>query len=1484
MEFLETSEPAGIVNRTTYPEEGARTATSEAPGVTLGYRFTHWTLNGVRAVDDTGRAANPASFVVTAPIHAVAHYINEHDDTDGDGLNDAWELEFFDSLDTAPSDDFDGDGFDAKLELHRGLHVRAVDRIDAGGISRRRAAVSELYIEMLDLDLDRDGFRRSMEICRGYEEDVFDRLVSGGVSRRRGQTTAVVQNVMVYARLIERSEPVGIVETDRIVPKGTVLLTTAPESWDRYRFVGWYRAGIRVTPSTAGNPTPFPVDEDMTLVARYVDTLLDTDGDGIPDWQEWLHFDSLTTGSGESPDDDTLPTGLELFRGYVPSNPDTIMAGGVSRRRSGMTSVTLSDAYARLTETSEPRGIVDAERIVANHAPCYLATAPESWDRYRFVGWYRDGVRATPSTAGNPYLWMMDGSVTLTARYVDSALDTDSDGIPDWQEWLHFDSLATGPDDDPDGDVFPTGHELFRGYVPSNVDTILAGGVSRRRGGETAVNAIFLDMPPDVTLVSPTDVTETAVTLNAWVNPRRFSAIAYFEYVLRDGTLVQTDVQTLDVGMTPVPISAVVTNLSLGTVYRYRVVASNEIGRTVSPDGVFGTLWDGSTPEGFEDGEVGDRWQMGGWQVGAPAGGPGAAYFGQSCAGNRLNEPYADGADDRMITPVFEVPPLEQLPHLVFAHWWRFAPGDSGYVEIREGAAEAWQTLATYSGDVGFWHEAALDLSAFAGRYVQVAFRMAPNGDGQTSEGWFVDGIGIRTGLLDTRDMGQTETFQPSNFWTNWVVQGYGWVVGVPQAAPAAFDGDTCAGAGLECEIPVASDSRLVSAFFSVPGTNVLPRLRFWQRRTFVSGDWARLEVREVGGSWQTVKNYSTAQADWGKEVVALSAYAGKTIQVGFRSVRGYSAGGRGWFLDGVRLVTDDAVLPQLETFAFGRIQSDWETDNEAVWQIGAPTVGPPEVGGSRAYSPSNCAATVLGGDYPRSGSARLVSPMSVVPVSPHGSKTVVRFRQWYHYAAGDGGQVQIAALGETGWGAWSDLPDGACAGISDGWVEATVDVEAYAGRTVRLGFLHVANGDSQTGPGWYVDDLAFGEALLPRYTVRVDSAHGTVSPDAGSYTVIQGDTFAVAVTPMEVMGVSTQYVCRGWVGTGSVPIDGIGTNVSFEVLADSSLIWQWSTNYWVEVGSGEHGQVDFTNGWYEAGDNVTLVAVPDANHRFAGWTGTLEGVATNSPVLTVPVTQARNLHAHFMIDVNSIVGGADMVWRMGGVAAWFEQSDVVKEGLWAMRSGAIGDNQESWIEATVEGRGTLTFWWRVSSEGAYDYLSCEVDGALDRRISGHKDGWRLETLTFTNQGPHTIRWRYSKDATESWGLDCGWLDEVRWMPTVDANATQTTPVPVPFVWLDLFYSGLSGAENYETMAMAIGANGYSVWESYVAGLDPTNTESVLKVDIAFTGDQPQVTWQPDLGSARVYTVLGKTNLTEAVWHAPATSGSRFFKVRVDLP
>ena len=130
---------------------------------------------------------------------------------------------------------------------------------------------------------------------------------------------------------------------------------------------------------------------------------------------------------------------------------------------------------------------------------------------------------------------------------------------------------------------------------------------------------------------------------------------------------------------------------------------------------------------------------------------------------------------------------------------------------------------------------------------------------------------------------------------------------------------------------------------------------------------------------------------------------------------------------------------------------------------------------------------------------------------------------------------------------------------------------------------------------------------------------------------------------------------------------------------------------------------------------------------------------------------------------------------------------------------------------------------------------------------------------------------------------DQGWSPYylVYWTQT----ATQTTPVPVPYAWLNLYPSLVDKrAGDYEAAAwLDLDGDGHKTWEEYVAGTVPTNCESVFKTLITVSNGVPLVTWNPDLGAARVYTVEGISRLTDGVW-GTTNASSLFFRAKVQMP
>jgi hypothetical protein len=126
------------------------------------------------------------------------------------------------------------------------------------------------------------------------------------------------------------------------------------------------------------------------------------------------------------------------------------------------------------------------------------------------------------------------------------------------------------------------------------------------------------------------------------------------------------------------------------------------------------------------------------------------------------------------------------------------------------------------------------------------------------------------------------------------------------------------------------------------------------------------------------------------------------------------------------------------------------------------------------------------------------------------------------------------------------------------------------------------------------------------------------------------------------------------------------------------------------------------------------------------------------------------------------------LVWTTNGNVGWAGQGGITHDGVDTAASGLISHDEASALETIVAGPGTLTFWWKVSSEEAFDFLGLYVGTELEgvgevARLSGEVD-WQRKSVVIPN-GPHLVQWAYIKDASENDGQDRAWLDEVTFVP-----------------------------------------------------------------------------------------------------------------------
>jgi hypothetical protein len=109
----------------------------------------------------------------------------------------------------------------------------------------------------------------------------------------------------------------------------------------------------------------------------------------------------------------------------------------------------------------------------------------------------------------------------------------------------------------------------------------------------------------------------------------------------------------------------------------------------------------------------------------------------------------------------------------------------------------------------------------------------------------------------------------------------------------------------------------------------------------------------------------------------------------------------------------------------------------------------------------------------------------------------------------------------------------------------------------------------------------------------------------------------------------------------------------------------------------------------------------------------------------------------------------------------WFVTSDETATGDTSVSTGNLENNESATLQTVLVGPGQLSFFWKVSSEASFDFLTLSIDGQPVDSISGEVD-WRFEGPIAIGPGSHTATWTYSKDFSVSSGEDRGWIDDVR--------------------------------------------------------------------------------------------------------------------------
>jgi len=246
------------------------------------------------------------------------------------------------------------------------------------------------------------------------------------------------------------------------------------------------------------------------------------------------------------------------------------------------------------------------------------------------------------------------------------------------------------------------------------------------------------------------------------------------------------------------------------------------------------------------------------------------------------------------------------------------------------------------------------------------------------------------------------------------------------------------------------------------------------------------------------------------------------------------------------------------------------------------------------------------------------------------------------------------------------------------------------------------------------------------------------------------------------------------------------------------------------------------------------------------------------------PYTLAECLGLECVSDAVVSAGGDGDAWHC-------VLGDESHDGAAGLRSGAITHNQTNWVEVCVHGAGTLSFWWKASSEmvrgKVRDGASFFVDGDLQAGPIGGADGdWVYVLYEVAEDGPHTFRWEFGKSATDSAdiGEDCAWLDEIVWghgeIQTITYENLRGAANPNPLRYCE-------GRQVLFASLKPIAGYGFSGWSP--SEITP-DMRGHLRVYANWTANRYSIVYNANGGS-------GSMPATEAEYDVPVTISESTF-------
>ena len=410
------------------------------------------------------------------------------------------------------------------------------------------------------------------------------------------------------------------------------------------------------------------------------------------------------------------------------------------------------------------------------------------------------------------------------------------------------------------------------------------------------------------------------------------------------------------------------------------------------------------------------------------------------------------------------------------------------------------------------------------------------------------------------------------------------------------------------------------------------------------------------------------------------------------------------------------------------------------------------------------------------------------------------------------------------------------------------VDVSSIDGGDVRV-----------TGPNGYSRAAQLVSVDTPTDGTPRVATYSVTPPVGGTWTTTNNGVYTVWLQTNQVSDTENAWVAAGQLGQFNVSVPMLVYAEYFDSNPGWTLESQWQYGVPQDGANGPSSGFSSTNvlGYnlngnypnnlatvYAMSPSIDCSAAGSLTLRFRRWLRVRSG-----DTATVQISTNGSAWTTLWSASGSVSDGAWQLMQYS-LPSWTDGSPSVRL-RWAMGSGS-SQNDIGWNIDDIEITGNAL----PVTPGTNVTLTVTVNQPMWGRVNP-ANGTYLSGSSIQVTATPSNYFRFSNWTGAASGTNNPVTVVMNTNKTLQAVFAEiyTTNHPTPLWWLAT--NGFT--QNFETAVNSVGANGMPLWQSYIAGLNPNNASSQLRLTVASASSNRVVLhWNSVTG--RVYTVWSSGN------------------------